>query len=146
MDKVIVPTWVSQADGIKSANTNWYNQISQLGLIQNYNISIANGTDKGSVYFSLNYDKNRGIVKKTNYSRIAARVNADYKYLDGKLHVGENLNLSKGRQTPVPSGAGGTPMSAGSDCSAYFTCADCSMVDGQVHRVLVLTIAITRFD
>ncbi|HKJ33607.1 MAG TPA: TonB-dependent receptor [Balneolales bacterium] len=110
LDKVIVPTWVSKADGIKAANTNWYNQISQPGLIQNYNVSVSNGTKNGSVYFSLNYNKNRGIIKKTNYNKIVARLNSNYKFLDGKLKIGENLNLSKGRQTPVPSGAGGTPM------------------------------------
>jgi TonB-linked SusC/RagA family outer membrane protein len=57
--------------------TNWQNEIFQAAPIQNYNLSISNGTEKTSFYTSLGYMSQDGIVKESDYQRISWRTTLD---------------------------------------------------------------------
>jgi TonB-linked SusC/RagA family outer membrane protein len=94
LNKVIIPDYIDAAKTMKSADTNWFKEITQVAHSQNYNMSIMNGSDKGHTMFALDYTNNNGIVITTNFTRYSARLNSDYKLLNGKLLVGENLTLS----------------------------------------------------
>ncbi len=62
------------------------------GVIQQYNVSVSNGSDKGSSFFSLGYYKNLGIIKDSDFNRFSARMNTEYKLLKNKvLTVGEHF-------------------------------------------------------
>ena len=94
LNKVVIPDYIDAAKTMKSADTDWFKQITQVAHSQNYNMSIMNGSDKGHTMFALDYTNNNGIVITTNFTRYSARLNSDYKLLNGKLLVGENLTLS----------------------------------------------------
>ncbi|SMD16133.1 SusC/RagA family TonB-linked outer membrane protein [Pedobacter nyackensis] len=98
LNKVFVPEYLNSSQTMKSANTNWFDEISQLGVIQNYDMQLANGTENGSYLMSLGYFDNKGIVKTTGFNRISARLNSDYKLLNGKITIGQNLSLNKTRE------------------------------------------------
>ncbi|WP_232046132.1 SusC/RagA family TonB-linked outer membrane protein [Sphingobacterium daejeonense] len=85
-----------------ASDTDWFDEISKTGLIQSYNASLSSATDKGSSFFSLGYLNNDGTLKHTNFNRISARMNTDYKLFDGKLVVGENFTLNKTGEVQVP--------------------------------------------
>lgn len=110
LDRVIVPEWLSKERGIRTANTNWYDEISRMGVIQSHNLSVSTGNKRGSAMLGLRYYNNKGIVKETDYNQLQARINSQYNFFDEQLRLGENLTLSKGRETPMPSGLGGTPL------------------------------------
>lgn len=95
LNEVILPEYLDDAKTMKTANTDWFKEISQMAISQNYDVSLMNGTEKGSSMFSIDYTKNDGIVRTTNFERLSARLNTDYKLLDGKLVVGENFSLSR---------------------------------------------------
>ncbi len=80
---VYFPEYLDKAKTMKPANTDWFDEITRTGVMQSYNLSISNGNEKGSSYFSLGYLDNNGLVKYTDFSRISARMNTDYKLLDG---------------------------------------------------------------
>jgi len=70
--------------------TNWSDQVYQLGNTQSYAINVNGGDERALYYFSLGYTGNNGIVKSTNMSRIHTRINADIKLtynLTTKLNV-----------------------------------------------------------
>ena len=70
--------------------TNWSDQVYQLGNTQSYAINVNGGDERALYYFSLGYTGNNGIVKTTNMSRIHTRINADIKLtykLTTKLNV-----------------------------------------------------------
>ena len=69
---------------------------------QSYNLSISNGTEKGNYYFSLGYYNNDGLVKNTDFNRISARVNSDFKLWDGIITIGENLTLNRTSEVVQP--------------------------------------------
>lgn len=110
LDKVIIPEWVDKDAGIKSADTDWFDEISRPGLISSNNLTVSTGSDRGSALVSLSYYNNKGIVKQSDFNRYSVRVNSNYKFFDDRLNIGENLQVSKGRGTPLPSGLGGTPL------------------------------------
>lgn len=102
LNNVLVPEYLDAAQTIKSANTDWYDAISRTGIAQNYDLSVSNGSDKGSYLFSVNYYNNEGIVKTTEFTRISARMNSSYKYFDGRLTIGENFTMNRTKEVTDP--------------------------------------------
>lgn len=90
-----VPEYLDGAKTIKSANTNWYDEISRTGQANSVDVAVSSSSDKGSYFFSTGYYNNEGIVKFTDFKRISARVNTSYNFFNGKLKIGENFTFNK---------------------------------------------------
>ena len=88
-----------EAKTMKSADTDWQKEILRLGQVQQYNLTLSSGTDSGHAIFSLDYYDNNGTIEGSFYNRFNVRLNSDYALLDGKIKVGENLTVSKWRQS-----------------------------------------------
>ena len=71
-----------------SADTDWFDETTRTGVIQQYNLSVSNGSEKGSSFFSLGYYKNLGIIKQTDFERFSARMNTEYHLIDKILSIG----------------------------------------------------------
>jgi TonB-linked SusC/RagA family outer membrane protein len=102
LNKIILPEFLDAAKTMKTANTDWFDEVSRTGIIQNYNVGLSNGTDKGNYLFSLGYFENQGVVKTTNYRRLSARLNSSYKLLNNKLVIGENFTINRTREKADP--------------------------------------------
>lgn len=103
LNKITLPEFVdTTTHTMKTANTNWFKAISQAAISQNYDITVLKGTDKGNTMFSLDYTDNQGIVKTTDFKRISARLNTDFKLLNNKLLVGENITGSTTSEVQDP--------------------------------------------
>ncbi len=70
--------------------TDWYDEIYQNALVQEYNLSIAGGGQKATYAFSGNYLDEDGILEHTNFKRYTFRMNSDAKFKSW-LKVGESL-------------------------------------------------------
>ena len=90
----VIPSFLDAENTIPSANTKWVEEIFNPALIQSYNLNFSQGNEKSHSLFSLNYFDQEGILKYTNFNRITARLNSDYKLFDGKVTVGENLTVA----------------------------------------------------
>jgi TonB-linked SusC/RagA family outer membrane protein len=60
----------------------------------NYELSTQGGTDKSTYYISLGYLNQESIVKPSDYTRYAGRLNYD-NFLSDKLKVGTSLNFTR---------------------------------------------------
>ena len=79
---------------LNPTNTDWQDAVYHPAWTHNVNASVANSSEKGSIYFSGNYMSQDGMVKETYYERLSARVNSDFKI--GKwVKVGENLMVAR---------------------------------------------------
>ncbi|ALI99866.1 SusC/RagA family TonB-linked outer membrane protein [Rufibacter tibetensis] len=84
-------------------NTNWIDEITQLGHIQDHNVSLSGGGDKARYYTSLGFFKQRGTTIGTDLSRISARINLDFTVSDrirfrtdlSYTHLDNNQNYAK---------------------------------------------------
>ena len=72
------------------AGTNWFDEIYQTGVIQEYDLSISGGGAKSTYSMSGNYLSEEGFLKYTNFKRYNFRVNSDTKF-GNFLKVGESL-------------------------------------------------------
>lgn len=102
LNKIILPEYLDAAQTLKPANTNWFNEISQPSVVQNYNISVSNGTEKSNTFFSLGYYNNDGIIKASQDKKINARFNSDFKLFNNKLQIGETMSATYMRDVLLP--------------------------------------------
>ena len=96
--------YLDAASTTPAADTDWFDQTTRTGVIQQYNVAVSNGTEKGSSYFSLGYYKNLGIIKTSDFERFSARMNSDYKLIGNVLTVGENFTLNRTSEVQAPGG------------------------------------------
>lgn len=83
------------SDGLTATtDTDWQDEIYRTAWSNNISASISSASDKGSVMFSANYINQQGIIDKTFYKRISARINSTYKF-NKWISVGENLMIAK---------------------------------------------------
>ena len=100
--------YLDAAGTTPAADTDWFDQTTRTGNIQQYNVSLSNGSERGMSYFSLGYYKNNGIIKHSDFERFSARMNADYKLVKvgdrNLVTVGENFTLNRTSEVPAPGG------------------------------------------
>ena len=60
-----------------STNTNWLDAVTRSGNIQNYNISMSAGNNKGNYIASLGYYNTNGILKATDATRYTGSFKAE---------------------------------------------------------------------
>ncbi|MDM1443985.1 TonB-dependent receptor [Myroides odoratimimus] len=89
-----IPLYLNKDKTIKSGNVDWVKEIFNPATIQSHNISLAKGGEYSSQLFSLGYFDQQGIIKDTYFKRFSGRFNSDYRFFDGILTIGENLNAS----------------------------------------------------
>jgi len=107
LNGIKVPKYIDARDGTNtmlSSNTDWFNEITKPGLAQSYNLSVSNGTDKATSFFSLGYYDNQGTIKETNFNRISARMNSSYKLLGDLITIGENFTVNHTAELQAPGG------------------------------------------
>src|SRR5690606_34061433 len=86
--------WLNDEQTMRAADTDWFKEGSQLGMQNNHQIALSSGTDKSKTMISLNFFENRGTQIHTGFRRYSLRLNSEYKMINDKLTVGENLSLS----------------------------------------------------
>ena len=108
LNNISMSKYLDAAGTTPAADTDWFDQTTRNGLVQQYNVSLSNGSERGMSYFSLGYYNNKGIIKQSDFNRFSARMNSDYKLLKiGDLNVitiGENFTLNRTSEVQAPGG------------------------------------------
>ena len=105
LNGISMKKYLDDAGTTPAADTDWFDENTRTGVIQQYNVSVSNGSDKGSSFFSLGYYKNLGIIKTSDFNRFSARMNTEYKLLKNKmLTVGEHFTLNRTSEVQAPGG------------------------------------------
>ena len=89
---------------VRTGDTDWFKEITRTGVVQQYNLSVSNGGEKGNAFFSMGYYDNQGTIKDSYFNRLSARANADYKLIDGKVTLGENFTINRTKGVDAPGG------------------------------------------
>ena len=108
LNNITMSKFLDPAGLTPAADTDWFKETTRTGLIQQYNLSLSQGTENGTSFFSLGYYKNDGIIKKSDFQRISARMNSTYKLLpigDRKIvTVGEHFTVNRTNELQAPGG------------------------------------------
>lgn len=82
---------------------DWSDAAYKNGLRQEYTLTATGSTDRSSFYGSVNYLDNEGISTNSDYTRLSARLKADYQ-LRPWLKLGANFSYAHYNQNYVESG------------------------------------------
>ncbi|OSZ81047.1 hypothetical protein CAP36_07365 [Chitinophagaceae bacterium IBVUCB2] len=96
-------------------NTDWWDLLTQVGFINEHNLSMTQGTEKLKTFANLSYSNNEGYIKTNSYQRLSARLNMDYKILDNlkvSLTSGYNRGTNKRVSAAWDGGIGDAMSSA----------------------------------
>ena len=108
LNDITMNKYLDAAGTTPAADTDWFDQTTRQGLIQQYNVSLSNGSDKGTSFFSMGYYKNKGIIKSSDFGRFSARMNGEYKLLKIKdrslVTVGEHFTMNRTSEVQAPGG------------------------------------------
>lgn len=89
----VIPPFLDANQRVPSADVNWVDEIMQSAIVQSYNLSLSKGNDNSNQTFSIGYFDQEGIIKYTDFKRLSARFNSEYKFFD-RLAIGENISVS----------------------------------------------------
>ena len=91
-----------------AADTDWFDETTRTGVIQQYNVSLSNGNERGNSFFSLGYYKNKGIIKYSDFERFSGRINSEYKLMKkgdrNLVTVGEHFSVNRTSELQAPGG------------------------------------------
>ncbi len=101
LNNIYFKEFIDVNNTMRPANTNWFDEVTQTAVMQDYNISVSDGSDRGSFLFSLGRFDQDGVVKASNFKRTSGRLNSEYKLFDNKLKIGQNLTITDQRGNQV---------------------------------------------
>lgn len=112
LDQIIPVQWVGGNPSLLTpgSNTDWQDVVFHSGTIRNTDLSVSYGNKNASGLFGISYLDNQGIMSYMQFQKYSGRVNTSFNFLDGKVKVGENLQVSYTRNTPDRTDLGGSDM------------------------------------
>ncbi len=93
----VAAPYIDPGKTMATANTDWLGAIYTPSAIQSYNLGLNKAADRSNFYLGVDYVKDNGIQKYSNYDKFSTRLNANFK-LDNNITVGENLQVAYYRQ------------------------------------------------
>ena len=104
LNKLSMNMFLDENATVRTGDTDWFNEITRTGIVQQYNLSVSNGSEKGHSFFSVGYYDNKGTIKESQFNRLSARANTEYKLFDGLVTIGENFTMNRTKGTDAPGG------------------------------------------
>jgi TonB-linked SusC/RagA family outer membrane protein len=101
----VLPSW--------AANTDWYDVITDNAGMSNHDITLSGGNDNAKFFAGVGVLKQNGIIKTTNNSKYTARFNSEFKILNGRVKIGENVSTSFRSSIGVGNLEEGSPIQMG---------------------------------
>jgi len=109
----IDPNGYSYPDNMMApfSNTNWWDEIDRTAPMQNHQVTLSGGTDKGQYSMSANIFDQQGTQIETYYKRYSTRMNASFNVRPW-LRFGENFTYTWTKDLGrSPEGSESTPYS-----------------------------------
>lgn len=94
LNKILPIEWISEPLGIKATDTDWWKEVTRLGLIERNELTLSSGGEKGGSRLSISHYYNKGVFINDDFSNINVSLNSNYKFLNDKIEIGENLIIT----------------------------------------------------
>lgn len=121
LNSVSMNRYLDAAGTIPASDTDWFDETTRTGLIQNYNLSVSGSTEKMSAYFSLGYYKNLGVIKDSDFDRLSARINTEFKPFRNIVTIVEHFTLNRTTELQAPDAFLGNVLEANPSLPVYTT-------------------------
>lgn len=81
-------------DDDDGSNTNWFNEVSRLGISHDNNLTLGGGNNKTTYIANIDYKRNEGIIAGSSRNTLKMRANLEQKAINDKLKVGCTISSS----------------------------------------------------
>ena len=90
------------------ANTDWQEAVLRTAASTNNNISYSHNYGSGNIRATFGYQKQFGVVEKSEFERVTGRINWNQRFLEDKLIVGIQASIGRiNREQPPLGGQAG---------------------------------------
>ncbi|MBW2961979.1 SusC/RagA family TonB-linked outer membrane protein [Mesonia aestuariivivens] len=83
-------------------NTDWLDELTQLGAVSNNVFTISGGSENVDYFFSYDHYEEEGLLPNQKYRRSVITSNNAFKLFDDKLKVTQNLSITPTNENPKP--------------------------------------------
>jgi TonB-linked SusC/RagA family outer membrane protein len=83
-------------------DTDWYDELLQLGNINNNSFSVSGASDNIDYFLSYNMYQEEGILKNATFRRGTIRNNNTFHLFEDKFRIISNLNITYTKERPKP--------------------------------------------
>jgi TonB-dependent starch-binding outer membrane protein SusC len=81
--------------------TDWQDEILQTAPMQNYQLSISSGTEKGNYALMAGFYDQKGIIKSSDYKRYSLRLNSNYT-ISPNIRFGSSVAMARSNSNLIP--------------------------------------------
>jgi TonB-linked SusC/RagA family outer membrane protein len=96
-----------------AADTDWYKTITNNASMSNHDVTLSGGNDNAKFFAGVGAFLQNGIIKTSYTKKYTARFNSEFKVLDGRITLGENVALNYGTNHGVTNLGEGSPIQMG---------------------------------
>ncbi|WP_037316141.1 TonB-dependent receptor [Salegentibacter sp. Hel_I_6] len=86
-------------------DTNWYDELTQVGSINNTVFDVSGAGENIDYYFSFDFYEEEGLLQEQKFQRSTLTSNNTYKLFDDRLKITQNFNMAIRHETPKPLGS-----------------------------------------
>jgi TonB-dependent starch-binding outer membrane protein SusC len=83
-------------------STDWQKEVTRTAVTQQHGLTLSGGADKLTYYASVGALREEGIIKKNDLKRYSGRFNVTQKFLEDRLILEANLNVSSTKNNRPP--------------------------------------------
>ena len=80
--------------GNYGTDTDWQDEITQVGKFRNYNLNVTGGSENARYFISGSYVNEEGILINTGLERFTMRANSDYN-VGKRIKIGESITFGR---------------------------------------------------
>lgn len=103
LNGVLFPEFIDPQGTMRPSDTDWFDEVSAPSFIRNVNLTFSKSSENADFLVTLGNINNDGIIEGTNVNRTNFRVNSEFRFLDNKLRIGENFQISRQSEINIPS-------------------------------------------
>ena len=93
----------SQIDNFVGDGTDWMEEVTRTGIVNEHNLSVNGGAEKTKYLFSVGLYDHKGLAKNNDMQRITGRINLDQEFTD-QFKAGLNTSWTQLKYHDVPLG------------------------------------------
>ena len=86
----------------QGGSTNWQKEVTRTAFTHQHNLTLSGGADKLTYFASFGAQLQEGIIKKNDLKRYSGRFNVTQKFLEDRLILEANLNVSNTKNNRPP--------------------------------------------
>ncbi len=107
LNSVTVQPFVGGDPNTPAGNTDWQDVMYKTGIVTSNSLTVSAGNRNSSLEVNLQHFKNTGMLRYTDYERIAGSINAITRAFDNRVSFGMNMRVANSNETLTSRDIGG---------------------------------------